>query len=240
MLFPMSKTTELLKKLYQRSGVGSYEKLANAMRKAGDVKPRKGSSVQRYFKDDGRKKEYIQADVVEGFERAFVGLGDPPITREEVWALAGPGTSFAAPAVTKVLQAVAEATGRFSADIPLCGAVAGSEEAFVVNDGHNEGETVARHPLLRGIDGAFAAYVLGESMVPRFNPGEIVYIHPARPPMKGWPCVIEMKNGEGYLKIYDGMDDANVHVTQYNPAKKRHFRRADVRRVMLVVGTGIR
>ncbi len=128
---------------------------------------------------------------------------------------------------------------RFSAEIPLCGAVAGSEERIAINYG-DQIETVARHPKQVGIDGAFAAYVIGESMVPMYKPGQVVYLHPNRPAVRGEGCVIEMKNGEGYLKEYDGSDESNFYAHQYNPKKRRSFKREDVFRVLLVVGTGIR
>ena len=140
----------------------------------------------------------------------------------------------------KVLsQRPAQSSDRFSSEIPLCGAVAGSEERIAVNFG-DQIETVPRHPKQVGIDGAFAAYVIGESMMPMYKPGQVVYVHPNRPPVRGEGCVIEMKNGEGYLKEYDGSDESNFYAHQYNPKKRRTFKRDEVFRVLLVVGTSIR
>lgn len=78
------KTHEILTSLYKRSGYTSYEKLAKAMGRA------HGSSVQRYFDEEGRKGKYLSADFVEALAGALIGHGAPPITAVEVWQLAGP------------------------------------------------------------------------------------------------------------------------------------------------------
>jgi hypothetical protein len=78
------KTHEILAQLYERSGYSSYKDLAQGMGLAD------ASSVQRYFKEGGRKGKYLSSDVVEKFCNALVSRGNPPITEAEVWALAAP------------------------------------------------------------------------------------------------------------------------------------------------------
>ena len=95
---------------------------------------------------------------------------------------------------------------------------------------------VIRHPSLNGIRDAFAIYVFSDSMEPRYYPGELVYIHPGRPPEHNKDCVIELKSGDAYLKRYMGQNDAEVTVMQYNPQKKMTFDKADIQALYAVVG----
>lgn len=83
------KTHEILNALYKRSGYSSYEVLAHKMGYA------HASSIQRYFKEDGRKGKYLSADIVERFSNAFVGHGTPLITHEDVWRLSSPKNMIA-------------------------------------------------------------------------------------------------------------------------------------------------
>ena len=46
------------------------------------------------------------------------------------------------------------------------------------------GEVLAP-PQLEGVEGAKAVYVRGRAMEPRYYAGEIVYLHPSRPPNPG-------------------------------------------------------
>lgn len=78
------KTYEILKALYKRAGYSSYESLAAEM-----GYKKRGSSIQRYFSEGGRKGKYLPPELVERFAKAFVGHGNPSITEAEVWMLAG-------------------------------------------------------------------------------------------------------------------------------------------------------
>ncbi len=42
-------------------------------------------------------------------------------------------------------------------------------------------DMVDRPANLRGVPGAYAVYVVGASMEPRYHPGELVHIHPGKP-----------------------------------------------------------
>ena len=47
------------------------------------------SGVQRYLSPESYKKAYFSLDVARKIDRALTGMGLPPITRQEVYALAG-------------------------------------------------------------------------------------------------------------------------------------------------------
>src|SRR5258708_33506416 len=68
--------------------------------------------------------------------------------------------------------------------LPVMGAVKGGAEGFFFNEGEAK-EYVVRPPSLGGVSNAFALYVDGESMEPRYYAGEMLYVNPNRPITRG-------------------------------------------------------
>lgn len=54
---------------------------------------------------------------------------------------------------------------------------------------------LARPPALRGVPGLYAIYFRGESMMPRFEPGEVGIVDPTRPPRPGDYVLVQLTNG---------------------------------------------
>ena len=77
-----------------------------------------------------------------------------------------------------------------------------SPDAIQIDDGEDIGRA-ARHPAQKGMKGAFAFYTIGESMAPRYRPGELVYAVSNKPPVRGQDCVVELQNGAGYLREFE-------------------------------------
>lgn len=75
--------TSTFKALRERAGL-SLDALAQGMGYA------RGSSIQRYEDADAYKKSYFDRDLVAKMIKPLTGKGDPKITANEVWALAGP------------------------------------------------------------------------------------------------------------------------------------------------------
>lgn len=75
------KPAEELRKLIERSGV-SQEKVAQAAGYAF------ASGLQRYISDD-YAKPFLPRELVEKLKKPLVGKGTPPITEDEIYALAG-------------------------------------------------------------------------------------------------------------------------------------------------------
>lgn len=95
---------------------------------------------------------------------------------------------------------------------------------------------VVRHPGLNGIRDAFAVYVFSDTMEPRYYAGELVYIHPGRPPESNKDCVVELKNGQASLKRYLRQTETEVIVSQYNPQKDIVLNKSDIQAIYAVVG----
>lgn len=105
-----------------------------------------------------------------------------------------------------------------------------------------EGDTpvdwVIRHPAQTGIKNAFAVYVFSDDMKPRYFPGELVYIHPGRPPETGRDCLIKMKSGQAHLRRYIDRNGNSLHMRQFNPPQDDILHVDDIEEIYSVIGRG--
>ena len=123
-------------------------------------------------------------------------------------------------------------------EVPVYGYAAGTtDDALNLHNGAEIGR-VARHPKQAGINKAFAVYVVGESMAPRFKPGQTLYILPGRWPAAGEDVVVELENGDGYVKEYRRRTQKEIICWQYNPGGEWRRLLSQVRAVHSVAGTG--
>lgn len=97
---------------------------------------------------------------------------------------------------------------------------------------------VPRHPNQANVLGAFALRVQDDSMEPRYEPGEIVYIAPNQWPSRDQDCVLVTKEGFGYLKRYRGRQGELVNLFQFNPARELTFKASEIAAMHAVVGRG--
>ena len=103
-------------------------------------------------------------------------------------------------------------------------------------------DTIPTIPSLEGVPGAYAVYVSGDSMEPRYMAGEALYVHPNRPVRRGDYVVIQIRNavGEpplGFVKRYVTKTPTVLIVSQFNPAGEIEFPIASVVSVHRVVGS---
>lgn len=116
-------------------------------------------------------------------------------------------------------------------------------------DGHSlwNGEvvdTVPRPPNLAGAAQAYAVYATGGSMAPRYLAGELVYIHPGRPPTPGCFVLVQMRNPDegapprAFLKRLVKRSGAKVVLEQYDPPKTFNLATDEIISMHRVVGSG--
>jgi phage repressor protein C with HTH and peptisase S24 domain len=127
--------------------------------------------------------------------------------------------------------------------VPVYGYAAGSDHADAKGGGLNlaNGEVidwVPRHPGQIGIKDAFAIYVFSDSMEPRYYRGELVYVHTGRPPETGKDCIIELMNGDAYIKRLIKVHGGKIRVMQFNPEQEKEFAIKDIKAIYMVVGRG--
>lgn len=97
---------------------------------------------------------------------------------------------------------------------------------------------VARHPHQLAVREAYALYVESDDMQPRYYRGEIVYVHPSRPPMTGSDCVIETVKGEVLLRRLVQKTADRLTVQQLQPQKLVEMKTGDIAAIYSIVGRG--
>lgn len=127
--------------------------------------------------------------------------------------------------------------------IPVYGQAVGGDDGRFVLNGNRVGD-VLMPPVLYGVPDAYAVYVTGDSMEPRYEAGEIVYVHPYLPVRRDDYVVVQVALDEheppaGYIKRFVSMSGDTLRLSQFNPAKDMHFPRARVVSVHKIVGSGI-
>jgi len=117
-------------------------------------------------------------------------------------------------------------------------AAGGPEGAWVMS-----GDAIAwihRDQRLVGVRDAFACYVVGESMFPAYEQGNLLLVNPAVPPNAGDDCLLiqEAADGSRYalIKRLVRFNSTSWTVKQWNPDKTFSLPRKEWQRALLVIG----
>jgi phage repressor protein C with HTH and peptisase S24 domain len=126
--------------------------------------------------------------------------------------------------------------------IPAYGqAVGGRDGEFILNG--NRIVDVLAPPSLQGVPDAYAVYVVGDSMEPRYFAGEAVFVNPRLPVRRGDFVVaqIAVEAGEpphAYIKRFVARDARTLRLEQFNPKKMLTFPAARVISVHRIIMGG--
>ena len=127
--------------------------------------------------------------------------------------------------------------------IPLySAALAGADGSISI--GASVLEEIEAPAAVAAVPDAYAVRVVGESMEPRYQAGETVYIHPRMPVRRGDYVLVQVTedgNHEavmGYIKRLVQIDDKRIIVEQLNPEKELSFPRSRVKSVHKIVLAG--
>jgi phage repressor protein C with HTH and peptisase S24 domain len=236
-----------------RSMDNSPESIANRMRKlrertdlsidqmARGMGYASASSIQRYFDAGKLKTGYLKRDFVAKVEKVLLGKGNPPITRPEIWELAGPEFNFGALETSNAVVISQNVTSVHK--IPVYGsAVGGVDGEFAMNGGILY--EVAAPPVLTNVSGAYAVQISGESMEPRYFDGEVVFVNPHRRVVKGDFVIVQIL-GEtdddpplAFVKRFVRHNAAELVLEQYNPVKELRFPHDRVKSVHFITMGG--
>ena len=115
------------------------------------------------------------------------------------------------------------ATGGMTRDVPVHGVAVGGEAGCFEFNG-DVVDYVLRPPGVERARDVFAMYVLGDSMVPRFEEGDLVFVHPGRPPVNGCDVLVELHGEEGdpgpcFIKRLVRRTPTKVVLQQFNPPR---------------------
>ena len=126
--------------------------------------------------------------------------------------------------------------------IPLYGSAVGGEDGeFILNGNHLD--DVFAPPSLSGIGDAYAVQINGESMWPRYEDGETVFVNPRRRPVKNDYVIAEIHVDENspplaYVKRLVKRTDQELILEQFNPPKTLRFEGQSVKSVHYVLRSG--
>jgi phage repressor protein C with HTH and peptisase S24 domain len=131
---------------------------------------------------------------------------------------------------------------KFATWIPVYGhAVGGKDGEFILNG--NQVTEVLAPASLSSVADAYAVYVVGNSMEPRYFAGECVYVNPRLPISRGAFVVAQIAGGEdgvphAYIKRFVSQDARRLRLEQYNPKKYLEFPAAKVVSVHRIIMSG--
>jgi phage repressor protein C with HTH and peptisase S24 domain len=126
--------------------------------------------------------------------------------------------------------------------LPILGTAEGGPDGLLEWNG-DVIDRIPRPPYLADAKDAYALYVTGTSMEPRYRQGELIYVHPGRPATPGSFVVVQFhKDGatpmpSALVKQFVRRDDRQVVLHQLNPDKDLKIQIAQVKAVHRIVGS---
>jgi SOS-response transcriptional repressor LexA len=127
-------------------------------------------------------------------------------------------------------------------DLPVYGTAVGGEDADFEMNGEVI-DRVRRPPGLAAARNAFALYVVGTSMSPRYDEGDLIFVHPGKPPVPGCDVVVELQaldefgRHKALLKTYRGKTPTRLLLSQLNPEGAVELALDEVKQVLRVMRT---
>lgn len=108
-------------------------------------------------------------------------------------------------------------------DVPVMGTAAGSHLRGAFQLYPDPVDYVRRPPTLINAKNIYSLYIEGESMVPQYHPGDLVFVHPDKPARFGDPVVIQCQlSAEGGLEATIGIflkrSTEFVTIQKHNPS----------------------
>jgi transcriptional regulator with XRE-family HTH domain len=94
----------------------------------------------------------------------------------------------------------------------------------------------ARPNNLIGVRGAYAIYMFGDGMEPRYEQGWLLHVNPFKPPTRGRDVVVYKSDKAVLIKQFLRWDNDALVLRQLNPEGELRIPRAEVSECHLVVG----
>lgn len=125
-------------------------------------------------------------------------------------------------------------------DVPVFGKAQGGDGGVFEFNGEVLGWE-DRPPMLEGVSSAYAVYVDGDSMYPRYKAGETVWVNPNKVPAREDDVIIQLRpitEGDaprGFIKEFVGWRENKLVVMQHNPSGEISYERWEVLSVHPIV-----
>ena len=111
-------------------------------------------------------------------------------------------------------------------------------QAATVAD-HPDNQPIGYTPCpanLAGMKDAYAIYVVGDEMSPRYEPGWLLHVNPHKPASPGRDVVITMRDGARLIRRVIRGSDGVLELHQLNPEATVCMARDDIVACDLIVG----
>lgn len=173
-----------------------------------------------------------------------------------VWLLTGTGSPFGTPEATDTTGLDTADTARVGSgapdvdmagiqpalggdsDLPVYASAEGGPSGMLVN--YDPIDWVKRPEPLINVRNAFAVYVIGESMEPRYEQGDMILVHPTKPVKRDDDVLLCGTQGDGgraaLIKRLVRWTETAWTVKQYNPPQEYQLPRSDWQLAYVVVG----
>lgn len=188
------------------------------------------SAISRMLKGERQMKliEAVQVAAFLGVSQEEVlrhaGDGAPPAPRTEPPRRGRPPRVGVSPASLPRAE-----------PIPIRGAVRVSSEQEIFLDDGPIGYT-PRPANLTGVRGAYALYMVGDAMEPRYDQGWLLHINPFKPPIRGRDVVVHKQDKAVLIKQFVRWDADTLVLRQFNPEREIRVPRAEIAECHLIVG----
>ena len=89
---------------------------------------------------------------------------------------------------------------------------------------------------LAGVRAAYAIYMVGDTLAPRYEEGWLLHIHPFKPPTRGRDVVVTKTDHTVMIKQFVGWENDKLVLRQLNPEETLRVPRDEVAACHLIVG----
>jgi len=124
-------------------------------------------------------------------------------------------------------------------DLPVYGAAQGGAGGSMLVSS-DPIQWLGRPDPLQTVRAGYGVYVVGESMIPAYEQGDIALVHPALPPRRGSDVILTRHDPDGtqhvLIKRLVGWTEENWRVRQYNPEREFDLPRAEWGEPRTIVG----
>jgi phage repressor protein C with HTH and peptisase S24 domain len=185
------------------------------------------SAVSRMLKGERQMKQLETVQIA-----TFLGVSPEEVLRHAVEGPIPSPTDSPRPGRGRPPSAAPHTGDR----IPIrSGGRGGTDQEMFLEDGPI-GYT-PRPASLSGVRSAYAIYMVGDSMEPRYEQGWLLHINPFKPPTRGRDVVVYKRGQIVLIKQFLGWDGDTLVLRQLNPPDTLRIPRGEVLECHLVVGT---
>ena len=188
------------------------------------------SAVSRMLKGERQMKQLETVPIA-----AFLGVSPDEVLRHAVAETGSPPpVDMPRPGRGRPPSASPSGVSRSTDMIPIRSAGrGGADQEMFLDDGIGY---TARPANLSGIREAYAIYMVGDSMEPRYEQGWLLHVNPFKPPKRGRDVVVYKQGQAVLIKQFVGWEGDTLVLRQFNPPDTLRIPRDEVRECHLIVG----